>query len=34
MMKEDIYAHLVQVPAARGKVVPEIASMRDDFPAL
>jgi len=24
----------VQVPAARGKVIPDIDSMRDDFPAL
>jgi len=27
-------AYLVQVPAARGKVMPEMASMSDDFPAL
>lgn len=26
--------YLVQVPKARGKVMPEMASMRDDFPAL
>jgi hypothetical protein len=26
--------YLVQVPEARGKVIPEMASMRDDFPAL
>lgn len=26
--------HLVQVPAARGSVMPEIDSMSDDFPAL
>jgi hypothetical protein len=26
--------YLVQVPEARGKVMPEMASMRDDFPAL
>jgi hypothetical protein len=27
-------AYLVHVPDARGRVIPEIASMRDDFPAL
>ena len=27
-------AYLVQVPDERGRVIPEIASMRDDFPAL
>ena len=26
--------YLVQVPEARGKVMPEMASMSDDFPAL
>jgi hypothetical protein len=26
--------YLVQVPEAPGKVMPEMASMRDDFPAL
>jgi len=26
--------HLVQAPEARGKVIPEMASMSDDFPAL
>ena len=26
--------YLVQVPAARGRVIPDMASMRDDFPAL
>jgi len=26
--------HRVQVPLARGSVMPEIASMSDDFPAL
>ena len=29
---EDTY--LVQVPAARGKVIPEIDSIKDDLPAL
>ena len=24
----------MQVPAARGRVIPDIASIRDDFPAL
>lgn len=28
------HAYLVQVPDARGSLIPEIASMRDDFPAL
>jgi hypothetical protein len=28
------HAYLVQVPDALGRVIPEIASMRDDFPAL
>lgn len=28
------HPHLVHVPDARGSVMPEIASMRDDFPAL
>ena len=27
-------AYLVQVPGARGKVIPDMASIRDDFPAL
>ena len=27
-------AYLVQVPRARGKVIPDMASIRDDFPAL
>lgn len=27
-------AYLVQVPEARGKVIPDMASIRDDFPAL
>ena len=27
-------AYLVQVPEARGKVMPEMASMSDDLPAL
>ena len=26
--------HLVQVPLARGKVIPEMDSIREDFPAL
>ena len=26
--------HLVQVPAARGRVIPDIDSIKDDFPAL
>jgi hypothetical protein len=26
--------YLVQVPEARGKVIPEMASMSEDFPAL
>ena len=26
--------YLVHVPEARGKVIPEMASMSDDFPAL
>jgi hypothetical protein len=26
--------YLVQVPEARGKVIPDIASISDDFPAL
>ena len=26
--------YLVQVPEARGKVIPDIASMSEDFPAL
>jgi hypothetical protein len=28
------HVYLVQVPDARGSLIPEIASMRDDFPAL
>jgi hypothetical protein len=28
------HAYLVQVPDARGSLIPEIASMSDDFPAL
>ena len=27
-------AYLVQVPDARGRVIPDMASIRDDFPAL
>jgi hypothetical protein len=27
-------AYLVQVPAARGRVIPDMASISDDFPAL
>ena len=27
-------AYLVQVPAARGRVIPDMATIRDDFPAL
>ena len=27
-------AYLVQVPGARGRVIPDMASIRDDFPAL
>ena len=30
----DALSHLVQVPEARGKVMPDMASMSDDFPAL
>lgn len=26
--------YLVQVPAARGRVIPDIDSIKDDFPAL
>jgi hypothetical protein len=33
-MYETMKAHLVQVPAARGKVMPDMDSMREDFPAL
>jgi len=34
MREVTTLAYLVQVPEARGKVIPEIASMSDDFPAL
>jgi hypothetical protein len=33
-MFSDRMTHRVQVPLARGRVIPEIASMREDFPAL
>ena len=34
MTEVTTLAHLVQVPEAQGKVIPEMASMSDDFPAL
>ncbi len=32
--KGTTLSYLVQVPLARGRVIPEIASMSEDFPAL
>jgi len=31
---EARWDYLVQVPAALGRVIPDIASIKDDFPAL
>ena len=33
-LKREIAYHLVHVPDERGRVTPEIDSMREDFPAL
>ena len=34
IQSEEGETYLVQVPAARGKVIPEMASISDDLPAL
>jgi len=33
-IQSEVTTYLVQVPAARGKVIPEMASISDDLPAL